>query len=340
MAMGVQAIFQEFIQALGRAKTALITVHIGPDGDALGAMLALKHAFDKHYPHLKVLDCLMDGKMPEVYAFMPGINEVKDVQTSKDILDQYDLAISVDCGSVDRLGAVAPLFENAGVSVNVDHHISNKNFGRLNIVLPQAAASGEVVADIIDEIGIELDANIATAVYTALVTDTGGFKFSNASSKAYQLAARCIEAGADHEEIYKQVYEQRPKAKAMLLAEALLRAQFNDDETLCWTEVTREMRERHGALEEHTDGIVDALRQIDTVTIAAIFKEGDDQVTRVSLRSDSHAIDVAEVVEQFGGGGHKMASGCTIEASIEEAKKRMLPLLESKLPQKTAKSRS
>lgn len=303
-------------------------------------MLALKHAFEKGCPNLEVVDCLMDGKMPEVYFFMPGIGDVKDVQTSKDILDKYDIAISVDCGSVDRLGAVAPLFENAGVSVNIDHHISNKHFGALNIVLPKASASGEVVAEIIDEMGIDLDAGMATAIYTALVTDTGGFKFSNASSKSYRLAARCIDAGADHEEIYKQVYEQRPRAKAMLLAEAVLHAQFNEDQTLCWTEVTREMRERHQALEEHTDGIVDALRQIDTVVIAAIFKEGDDQVTRVSLRSDSHAIDVAEVVEHFGGGGHKMASGCTIEAPLEEAKKRVLPILESKLPQKTARSSS
>jgi bifunctional oligoribonuclease and PAP phosphatase NrnA len=308
-------------------------VHLGPDGDALGSMLALKHAFDQGCPQLVRVDCLMVGKMPDSYKYMPGIERVKNIESDRDILPQYDIAISVDCGSADRLGAVEKPFSQAKVSVNIDHHISNKRFGKLNIVLPEASASGEVVADILEEMGIPLNREMATCIYTALVTDTGGFKFSNASSKAYRLAARCIDAGADHEDIYKQVYEIRPKAKATLLAEAVLTAQYNQDETLAWTEVTRELLERHGALEEHTDGIVDALRQIDTVVIAAVFKEAEDGTTRVSLRSDSHSIDVAAVVEVFGGGGHKMASGCTIEKPLAEAKKLMLPLLESKLPQ-------
>ncbi len=313
-----------------------MTVHVGPDGDALGAMLGLKHGLARHCPHIQRIDCVMVGKMPAVFHFMPGIHEVKDVlQEGANLLEEYDVSIALDCGSADRLGENKRFFHGAKTSVNIDHHISNKRFGDVNIVIPEAAASGEVVADVFECMGIPLDADSGTCIYTALVTDTGGFRFSNASSKSYRLAGQCIDAGANHEELYKQVFERRTKPQALLTAEAVMNARFNEDETLAWVEVTKAMRDRNNALEEHTDGIVDLLRQIDSVIIAAVFKESDNGHTRVSLRSDSHQINVAAAVETFGGGGHKMASGCTIEKPLTEAREEMLSVLKEILPQRT-----
>jgi phosphoesterase RecJ-like protein len=298
-------------------------------------MLAFKHAFEKACPHIYGVDCVIAGKMPNVYHFLPGIREVKNVETADDLLEQYDLAISVDCGSSDRLGPSEKYFNNAKTSVNIDHHISNKRFGNINIVVPTAAASGEIIADLLKELKIPLDPNIATCLYAALMTDTGCFKYSNTSSKALETAAQLVGAGADPEYIYKQIYENHPRAQAMLHADALLKTQFNSDYSLGWTVISRTMLAEHGALDEHIDGLVEAIRQIDTVMISAMFKETKDGNTKVSLRSDSHAIDVAAVMEKFNGGGHKMAAGCTIEKPPDEAIKLVLPLLEEKIRQKT-----
>lgn len=297
-------------------------------------MLGLKHGFEKACPQLHGVDCVIAGKMPDVYRCLPGIRDIKNVETADDLLEEYDLAISVDCGSADRLGEAQPYFARAKTSVNIDHHISNKRFGKINVVVPSASASGEIIADIFQEMKLPLDPNIATCLYAALITDTGCFKYSNTTPKALELAARLVNAGADPEYLYKQLFENHSRAQIMLHADATLRAKFNQDYTLAWTIITRDLLAAHTALDEHIDGLVEALRQIDTVVISAMFKETLDGKTKVSLRSDLHAIDVAAIMEQFGGGGHKMAAGCTMAQPPEQAAEILLPLLEQKIREK------
>ena len=320
--------FEPLLAALRQAKTCMLTVHVGPDGDALGSMLALQHGLAIRFPSLQI-DCLMDGTPPKIYEFLPGIETVRDAHTATGLPQPYDVAICVDCGSLDRLGTVASTFSVATTSVNMDHHISNEQFADINLVVTDAAASGQVVADFLAVAGVPLNVAMAANVYTALVTDTGGFKYSNATAATYEWAARCLKTGMDHEKIYKAIYENRPRAQVMLLANAVMNAQFNTAQTLCWTEIPTTLLTRHGALEEHTDGIIDVMRQIDTVLVAAVFKAGATPgETRVSFRSDHHGLDVAAVAGQFGGGGHKMASGCTIEHPMVAARDLVLPILE------------
>lgn len=314
---------------MAQSKTVFITAHVGPDGDTLGSMLGLKHAFAKACPQIQRVDCVIAGKMPAVYHFLPGIDTVQNIEADPDLLDRYDLAISVDCGSLDRLGPAGALFQAATTSVNIDHHISNERFATLNIVEPQASSSGEVVAGLLDGMAIPLDANIATCLYAAMITDTGGFKYSNTSEAVFQLAARLVKAGANPELIFKEVYEIRPLSQVRLQAEALLQTQFNPAETLGWTTVTRQMLERYGARDEHIDGVVESIRQVETVLVAAVFNETPSGETKVSLRSDDHRLDVSAVMVGFGGGGHKMAAGCTIPHPPEKARELLLPQLEA-----------
>lgn len=327
-------IYEQFIAAVEEAKTVFITAHVGPDGDTLGSMLAFKFALEKARPHIQRVDCVISGKMPDVYRFLPGIKEVHRMETANTLLDQYDMAICVDCGSADRLGLAQPLFQSAKVSVNIDHHISNAQFGAINVVEPMAAASGEVLFDILKTMKIPMDANIATCLYTAIVTDTGGFKYSNTTSKVMETTAQLIAAGADPEYVFKQLYEEQPLCQIMLQADALLQTRFNADKTIGWTVVTREMLNRHQAQDEHIDGLVESIRRIDSVLIAAVLKETEQGLTKVSIRSDTHDIDVAAVMARFNGGGHKMAAGCTMELSIADAPATLLPLLEEQVRQK------
>jgi phosphoesterase RecJ-like protein len=321
---------EDFKLLVEQSKSLFITAHVGPDGDTLGSMLALKHAFARVYPALRV-DCVISGKMPDVYRFLPGINQVKDVETTTDLLSAYDLSISVDCGSAERLGPAQPYFMGAKTSINIDHHISNLLFAKINHVVPTAAASGEVVDDLFEGMGITLDADTATCLYAALLTDTGGFQYSNTTPKVFTLAAKLSAAGADTAMIYKRIYQDLPHQQVMLYADALLKAHFNPSKTIGWTSITRQLLSAHGALEEHTEGIVEGLRQIDSVKLAAVFKETAEHHTKVSLRSDDANISVAAVVEPFGGGGHKLAAGCTIQAPPEEAAQLIIPRLEAAL---------
>ena len=327
-------IYEDFIAAIGEAKTIFITAHVGPDGDTLGSMLGFKFALEKACPHIQRVDCVISGKMPDAYRFLPGIKEVLRMETATTLLPQYDMAISVDCGSPDRLGLARPLFEGAKISVNIDHHISNDRFGKLNFVETTAAASAEVAFDILKTMKIPMDANIATCLYTGIVTDTGGFKYSNTTAKVMETTAALISAGANPEYIFKQLYEEQPLSQVMLQADALRQTQFNPEYTIGWAVVTRELLNQHNALDEHIDGLVESIRRVDTVLIAVVFKETESGITKVSIRSDTHDIDVSAVMAQFGGGGHKMAAGCTMEMSITEAPKALLPLLEEKVRQK------
>lgn len=297
-------------------------------------MLGFKFALEKARPHIQRVDCVISGKMPDTYSFLPGIKEVLRMETATTLLPQYDMAISVDCGSPDRLGLARPVFEGAKVSVNIDHHVSNERFGKLNIVEPIAAASAEVAFDILKEMNIPMDANIATCLYTGIVTDTGGFKYSNTTAKVMQTTASLISAGADPEYIFKQLYEEQPLCQVLLQADAVLHTQFNADKTIGWTVVTRELLNRYGALDEHIDGLVESIRRVDSTLVAVVFKETESGVTKVSIRSDTHDIDVSVVMGLFGGGGHKMAAGCTMEMPIQDAPRKLLPLLEERVRHK------
>lgn len=324
-----EPIFDAFTEQIKEAKTIFITAHVGPDGDTLGSMLGLKFAFEKAYDHIQSVDCVISGKMPDVYKFLPGIREVNRIETFKTGIQQYDMGISVDCGSIDRLGPAGEYFKNAKVSVNIDHHISNDEFGSINIIDTKAAASGEVIFDLLKHLGIAMDASIATNLYTAIVTDTGGFKYSNTTAKVLEVTSKLVAAGASPEYIFKELYEERPKAQLTMQADAFLNAQYSTEDTVGWSVVDNQLLEKHGALDEHVDGLVEHIRRVDTVMVAAIFKETADGGTKVSMRSDTHQIDVAAIAGIYGGGGHKLAAGFKADQPVADIVKDLVPRLEA-----------
>jgi len=325
------AIFDDVIAAIDSAKTIFMTAHVGPDGDTLGSMLGLKFALEKARPNVQRVDCVISGKMPDVYSFLPGIRDVLRMETATTLLPKYDLAICVDCGSKDRLGLGQTPFNEAETSINIDHHVSNDRFGKINIVVPDAAASGEVVFNLLKAMKIPMDASIATCLYTAIMTDTGNFKYSSTSAQVMEVASHLINAGAGPEYIYKQIYEKMPWCQVALQAHAVANTQFNEEGLLAWASVSRSDLERFGADDEHVDGLVESLRQIDGVLVSAIFKETQSGYTKVSLRSDTHEINVAAIMALFQGGGHYMAAGCTIEKPLAEAQKELLPILQERV---------
>ncbi|MDX2084833.1 MAG: DHHA1 domain-containing protein [Candidatus Melainabacteria bacterium] len=316
-------------QALSDAKHVFLTAHVGPDGDALGAMLGCYHALRACFPQVERVDCGVSGKVPAMYSFLPGLGDIVDVDTATHLLSRYDVAMSFDCGSLDRLGQSARYFEQAAISINVDHHISNRRFGSLNLLETDAAASGQVVYNLLRFLNADITKPVADCLYTAIMTDTGGFKYSNATSVVFQIAGHLVSLGADPEMIYKRAYEMRPWCQVQLQAEVVRRAEKNAAGTLAWTVITLEDLNAFGADHEHVDGVVETLRHVETVLISAIFKETRDGHTKVSLRSNSHQINVAQLLELHGGGGHAMAAGCTLKHPPLEAVALLRPQLEA-----------
>jgi bifunctional oligoribonuclease and PAP phosphatase NrnA len=325
--------FKQIEDALSSATSLMLSAHVGPDGDTLGSMLGLKMGLPKRFSQLQRIDCLIAGKLPGIYHFMPGMDHVRDVEKTpaSQLLAQYDVAACVDCGAIERLGPNQERYEAAHTNINIDHHMSNALFGRINLVDTQAAASAEVVADLLDYLGIPLDADMATCLYVGLMTDTGGFKYKNSSPKVFRLAGQLVEAGADPELIYKHIYDVRPYGQVQLHAYALSNLAWTADKRLAWSIISREDLARTGCDDEHLEGLVESIRQIDTVKMACLFKETRTGNLKISLRSDDHDLDVAAILAPLGGGGHKMAAGCSLEMSFQQGIAIALPKLKAGL---------
>ncbi|MCA9800229.1 MAG: bifunctional oligoribonuclease/PAP phosphatase NrnA [Cyanobacteria bacterium HKST-UBA06] len=321
---------QAFKKALENAKTVLLTPHVGPDGDALGSMMGLYFTLTRQFSHFDRVDPVMTGTVPKLFHFLPGADQIKNAETDA-LLDQYDLAISVDCGAIERLGAAQPHFSKATCAINIDHHVSNNRYGTLNIIDETASASGEVVADLLNGNGIAMDADTANNLFVAILTDTGGFKYSNTTAKLFGLAAQLTEAGAKPEHINRHLYGEVPKAQTMMQAHAVAQARFNADNALCWTLVSRELLNRFDAQDEHVEGLVELLREMQPVKLSAVLKETVSGHTKISLRSDTPLINVADIAARWGGGGHKMAAGATIDVPPQTFENDLIPVLEAAL---------
>lgn len=318
--------YTKFEELVKSSKNILIVSHVNPDGDTLGTMCALHSAIFTRYK--KKTEMLILSKLPKIYEFLPNISEAK----SLDMFDksrEYDLVIAVDVASLDRLVNAQILFEKAKFTINIDHHVTNNNFGTLAIVEPKASSSGEVLFNILKKLDWEINLDTATAIYTAILTDTGGFRFENTSPKVFKAAAELTAMGINPKDLYKKCYESKTKPTVLFQAYCVGKAIFSSDEKVVYTTVYKKDMEKFGAGEDATDGIAEALRAIITTDVSFVVKEVDAKVCKISMRSKN--IDVAEICSKFGGGGHKYAAGCTIKFSSEDAVKKLLAEIDKEI---------
>lgn len=310
---------KEFDRIVKSSKNILIISHVNPDGDTLGSMCALYSAIYKQYK--KKAEMLILSKLPKVYEFLPNVKEAKTL----DMLDksrEYDLVISVDVASIDRLINSQILFEKAKYSVNIDHHRTNNHFGDLAIIEPKTSSSGEVVYKIIKNLKWEIDLDIATCIYTAILTDTGGFRFENTSAEVFRIAAELTDMGINPKSIYKQCYESKSKAIVLFQNYCVSKATFSSNDKIAYTAIYKRDLEKFAVGDDATDGIAETLRAISSTDVSFVIKEVDAKTCKVSMRSKN--VDVAEVCSKFGGGGHKYAAGCTVKYSCADTIKKLL----------------
>src|SRR5437588_3129241 len=290
----------------------LLVTHENPDGDALGSILALKLALDQLGKDT-VMYLYGDAPLPVEYSFMP-LAELRRL-----LPDDWRerVLIAVDCANETRIGPEPEPLEGAPLVLDIDHHHDNTRFGRINLIVPNASSTGEVLRDVFAELGVELTPEIAEPLYIALVTDTGRFQYTNTTPKALRLAAELVEAGADVHAVFQQVYESVEFAKLKLLARALERARVLEGGRIVVSNLRRSDFAEVGAAGSYSEGIIDYLRAVEGAEVAVLIREppADEEPTRrISLRASVDEIDVSAIARLFGGGGHRQAAGFSSDA--------------------------
>jgi phosphoesterase RecJ-like protein len=258
-----------------------------------------------------------DAPLPAEYSFMP-LAELRR-RLPDDWRERVLLAL--DCANESRIGPEPEPLQGAALVVDIDHHHDNSRFGAVNLIVPKASSTGEVLRDVFGELGVEITPEIAEALYIALVTDTGRFQYSNTTAKALRLAAELVDAGADVHRIFRGVYETVQFAKLKLLARALERATIYDGGRVVVSYLLRSDFTDIGAAEAYSEGIIDFLRAVEGADMAALIREpprSDGPTRRVSLRASNDELDVSAIARKSGGGGHRQAAGFSSDASIEE----------------------
>jgi phosphoesterase RecJ-like protein len=295
----------------------LVTTHENPDGDALGSLLAMTLALDALGKDA-VMYLAGEAPLPREYTWMP----LDDLRRALPDDAASRVVLALDCANESRLGPDPEVLVSAPLVINVDHHHDNSRFGAVNLVVADASSTGEIVRDLLDELGVELTPEIAEALYIALVTDTGRFQYTNTTPKALRLAAELVEAGADVHKIFQDVYESVQFAKLKLLARALERAEIYEGGRLVISYLLRGDFAEVGAAEPYSEGIIDYLRAVEGADMAALIREpprGDGPAKRISLRASADELDVSKIARASGaGGGHRQAAGFSSNDSIEE----------------------
>jgi phosphoesterase RecJ-like protein len=316
--MSSQDDMQAVVAALRDNERFVVTSHEAPDGDALGSLLGTGLALRSLGKDV-VMFLGGTAPLPGEYRFLEleqrGLRRERPGDVGERVL------VAVDCASRGRVGAEPGVVDAAPFTVNIDHHHDNPRFGDVDLIVPEASSTGEVLADVFHELGVRMTPEIAEALYIALVTDTGRFQYANTSPKALRLAADLVEAGADVNRVFQGVYENVQFAKLKLLARALERARVLEGGEIVVSHLLRGDFEAVGAAEPYSEGIIDMLRSVEGSAVSALIREpprDGGPARKVSLRSSVDEVDVSAIARKSGGGGHREAAGFSSDLSVEE----------------------
>jgi len=295
-----------------RYQHIMVLGHKDADGDTLGCSLAFGEALRRLGKQVSIV---MPHPLSQKYAWMPGFDQVADRPAEG---SDIELVLFFDAGNLERSGRAAEhIAENATI-VNVDHHPSNSRFGDVNIIDPDASAVGQMVLDMLEHFGWEITPTMAMNLYTALMTDTGGFRHENTTPRALCDAARLGALGANPSHVASMVYKTRPLTTLKLSGLSIASMEVEMDGRLVWARVTRRMLREAGAVMAESEDIIDTLNSLAGLEVAIIFKEISGRLTKISVRSRG-AVDAAALCGQFGGGGHVRAAGAEVPLRLDDA---------------------
>lgn len=315
-------------KAVEKNNRFLVVSHVSPEGDAVGSLLGVYHILKNMGKD--VVPFLQD-MVPRDVEFLPGAKDIKHTLENE---EPFDVTFAVDCGEKHRFGDKFMDFGEHGLVLNIDHHITNTNFGDVNVVFGNASSTGEVLYDIFTYCDFSIDEDIATCLYTAIITDTGNFNYESASAKAHMNAGELVSLGAKPQIISQNLYERFPEAKFHLMSRVLSTLTLIEgnpfNKRVAMLNMTLKMLEETGADKSLSDGFVNYARSIEGVEASFLMSEANGNLYKISFRSKGK-INVAQIAQSLGGGGHRNASGATVEGSFTQVKEKILKAIEEGL---------
>jgi phosphoesterase RecJ-like protein len=314
------------IHAFEKAETIALACHVNPDGDALGSLLALGIALKSKYDRKNIVFLSHDG-VPDIYEFLPQSGLI----LSETPFVAYDLAIALDSGDPARTGeGILPIFAASKVRMDIDHHVGEGPFGDVQLIDTKAAATAEIIFDLVGYMQAAMTEEVATCLLTGVITDTGSFRFMNVTPRTLRTAASLIEAGASPSLIAERVFDNRTFTGTKLMGRALASMRTDCGGRVNYASVSYSDFTDLGSTDQETEGLINFVRSVRGTEVALLFRESETGKVRISLRS-CEKINVAEIAAQFGGGGHKMASGCTFVGSLPDAEAAVLAVVRAAL---------
>ncbi len=309
------------IRLIRQSKKILIATHVNPDGDAVGSLLALGLGLKQLK---KKITLYMRDPVPRMYQFLPSRALIQNALPSQ----KFDLTLIVDVGDRERVSDEIKAFAGCGVTVSIDHPAQGPSDVDFSYCLPKRAACGEIIFELFKALRLRITKPIATCLYTAIVTDTGSFKYSNTTSATFEMCARLVAQGVEVWRVAEQCFETSTAERLLLLSRALAGLTVHPTKRIAWITLRHADFLASGALPEDTEGLINYPRSIDTVEVAIFFKEQADGKIKVSFRS-KETVDVAKLALEWKGGGHARASGCTMMGTMEEVVNRVVERVEN-----------
>ena len=309
---------KELLSAIQKADSILLFSHVSPDGDTIGSALAVKMMLERVE---KKVTMVLDGVAPPNLFFLPGLDCIRtpgDAAAQVDAMTGNLLALAVDVSASNRLGAAEALFHSVPLTAQIDHHGTNPGYARINLVDDGVPATAILVSRLYSELGLPIRQEEAVCLYTGLSTDTGNFIYEGTNAEAFTLMARLMEAGLPLAKYGRMLFRRKERAFVSLLGKALPTMAFLCEGEVAGMQVSQADMEEAGATSEHTEGVVDYAIDTSGVRLAYFAREMEDGGIKFSLRALS-PYRVDQVAELFGGGGHPLASGCTVHAPLQEA---------------------
>lgn len=307
----------ELIDVIRRGQRFVVASHQRPDGDAIGSAMAMALALRAMGKEATVAT----DAIPPV--FLQPFPEVAEIQISREVTGAFDAALIMECSDLSRTGVRG--LDQSPV-VNIDHHPGNKLYGAVNWVDESAAACGEMVFTLIEALGVTLTPDIATHVYLALLTDTGSFHFSHLSPRTYEIARRCVEAGADPQWIARTHYDSNSLSRVRIFGAVMNAMVIVDEGRIALLAITGQAMQDLGGTSDDLEGLINFPLTVKDIEAVAFFKEAGDHDWRVSLRSKG-AVDIGAIARQFGGGGHTNAAGCSAKGLLDDVQKQFGQLM-------------
>jgi len=314
--------FNALAEKFRQSDSIAIFGHMNPDGDSIGAMLAMAHILENHFGKKNIRLLSRDG-VPPFLRFLPGSDRIVSC-AGEPAGEKADLSLLVDCGSTRRVGeGMSQHVENAKAIAVIDHHATNSGFGDVNITDPDASSTCEIICRFASEIGVKIEATLATHLYTGIMYDTGRFIHSNTTPEVFQHCAGLVAAGADPSGIAINVYSKRSLSHLRLLGYVLDNFRTEENDTIAYIVTSREKFNELGASHDDNEGVVEEIGKYAGCEVHISFMELDGGLIRVSMRSVGN-VNVGKICKKLGGGGHDFAAGIRIKDTLENAVESVL----------------